>query len=156
MTEIGVMAFRSCTNLAHIVIPESVKKIGNFAFESCASLEKITIPAGVQEIGKGIFVACDALSCIVVEEGNPVYDSRKGCNAIIETANNKLIAGCCTTIVPDDVRIIGEHAFAGCNSLTSIVIPDSVESIEEYAFNGCFELKNLTLPANCKKAVDIF
>ncbi|MBO7271539.1 MAG: leucine-rich repeat domain-containing protein, partial [Bacteroidaceae bacterium] len=113
VTGIGVMAFRNCTNLAHIVIPSSVKKIGNFAFENCTSLEKITIPAGVQEIGKGIFVACDALSCIVVEEGNSVYDSRKGCNAVIETVNNKLIAGCCTTIIPDDVKCIGEHAFAG-------------------------------------------
>ena len=44
---------------------------------------------------------------IVVEEGNPKYDSREGCNAIIETATNKLICGCKSTVIPASVKSRG-------------------------------------------------
>ncbi len=42
------------------------------------------------------------------------------------------------------VTAIAENAFAGCESLTSVVIPDSVQSIGEKAFYECKNLKNIT------------
>ena len=41
---------------------------------------------------------------------------------------------------------IGESAFAGCSSLTSITIPNSVKSIGDYAFLGCSSLTSITIP----------
>ena len=41
---------------------------------------------------------------------------------------------------------IGEYAFYGCNSLTSITIPKGVTSIGEYAFYGCSSIMSVTIP----------
>ena len=41
---------------------------------------------------------------------------------------------------------IGDGAFSGCYSLTSITIPDSVTSIGGYAFNRCGSLATITIP----------
>ena len=41
---------------------------------------------------------------------------------------------------------IGDSAFNGCTSLTSITIPNSVISIDWYAFRGCTSLKSITIP----------
>ena len=40
---------------------------------------------------------------------------------------------------------IGEQAFIGCTSLTSITIPDSVTSIEEWTFSSCDSLTSVTI-----------
>jgi len=44
------------------------------------------------------------------------------------------------------VTIIGERAFDGCSSLTSVAIPDGVTSIGPFAFNDCSSLTSVTLP----------
>lgn len=78
-------------------------EIGKSAFGSCTSLKSIAIPESVTEIGEGTFISCSSLESIVVSQGNPVYDSRENCNAIIETSINCLIAKSRTTVLPDGV-----------------------------------------------------
>ena len=95
--------FGQCDNLKLIVIPDSVTEIGDYAFIGCNSLESITIPSQVEKIGKGIFEYCNSLVSISVSHNNSVYDSRDNSNAIIETATNKLVATCKSTIIPDGV-----------------------------------------------------
>jgi hypothetical protein len=85
---------------------------------------------------------------MIVENGNTIYDSRENCNAIIETATNTLIAGCQNTIIPNSVTSIGDRAFSGCSSLTSITIPNSVTSIGDYAFSYCSSLTHITLESS--------
>ena len=44
------------------------------------------------------------------------------------------------------VTAIGDRAFAGCSSLTSVSIPDSVTSIGDSAFSDCDSLTSITIP----------
>lgn len=90
-----------------------------------------------------IFSECSGLTNIQVEEGNSKYDSREGCNAIIETTSNTLVNGCKNTVIPNSVTSIGNYAFLGCSGLTSLTIPNSVTSIKNGTFEYCEKLENV-------------
>ena len=109
------------------------------------------IPEGTTTIGEDAFRGCSSLQSIVVAKGNPKYDSREGCNAIIETATNTLIVGCQSTIIPEGVTKIDECAFSGCSSLQSITIPEGVTMIGERAFYGCSSLQSIVILKGVKK-----
>ena len=50
-------------------------------------------------------------------------------------------------VVTSGVTSIGESAFSGCSSLTSITLPAGVTSIGYAAFSGCSSLSSITIPA---------
>lgn len=143
---IGMAAFSGCSSLSDINLPNSVTTIGERAFNGCSALPSIAIPNSVTSIGNYFLYDCSGLTSLTVEEGNPVYDSRDDCNAIIETSTNTLIAGCQNTIIPNTVTNIGKFSFYQCTGLTSINIPNSVTTISRGAFWYCSNLTDITIP----------
>ena len=137
ITKINQNAFMTCVNLTSINIPASVTTIGSVAFYNCSNLSSLLIPYSVNSIQNQAFEGCSGLTSIIVDGGNPIYDSRNNCNAIIKTADNTLISGCLNTIIPNTVSTIGRNAFLSCNALKSISIPNSVTSIDYGAFSRC-------------------
>ena len=195
IVEIGRSAFGSCKKLTEISLPSSIKIIKSGAFKSCENLEKIHlnqglaeieasafydcknlrsiyIPSSITKIGNYVLQYCSNLESITVEEGNPIYDSREGSNALIKTSDNLLLWGCKNTIIPTsingiggyafqnctdltaidlpNVRTIGGYAFEGCTGLTSVVFGDSLKAIGNYAFKGCTSITTLTIPEKTK------
>ena len=59
---------------------------------------------------------------MVVASDNPVYDSREGCNAIINTATNTLLFGCKNTVIPQSVIAIGDYAFKDLSNMESLTV----------------------------------
>jgi len=126
------------------IIPDGIEVIAEGAFVGCYHLQSLRIPASVKYLEPEFFEVCPNLSSIVVDENNPVYDSRNGCNTIIETETDTLLY--CATLVesfviPIGVRYIGDGAFKGCRVLKFVYIPHSVTSIGEDAFLNCNSLE---------------
>ena len=137
-------AFSECKNLLHADI--SGGSIGDYVFSGCTNLETLWIGANVYHIsGNYTFLRCGNIKSIIVAEGNPTYDSRNNCNAIIDN-RNYIIRGCKNTVIPESVVSIDNGAFLDCAGLASITIPNSVTSIGKSAFSGCSDLISIDIP----------
>ncbi len=146
VTAVAESAFWDCGGLTSIVLPAGLESIGPSAFLACTKLTSLKIPASVINIGDLAFCFEGALTSIVVDERNPVYDSRNRCNALIETATNTLITGCVNTIIPGTVTSLADNAFEGCVLLKNITIPSSVKRIGRAAFSTCVKLESISIP----------
>lgn len=171
LTSIGGLAFYTCNALSSIDIPGGVTVINSSAFKSCRSLQSVNLPEGLIEIGEeafsstGIgsvaipaslkiirgnpFASCNVTS-MTVDEDNPYFDSRDGCNAIMESKSDKLLVACNTTVIPNGTVAIGDNAFTGCG-MRSIDIPSSVKTIGYRSFNDCRRLEHLVIPEGVEK-----
>ena len=65
---IGREAFKDCTSLTSVIIPEGVKKIFHRAFCGCTALTSLVIPEGVTAIGLQVFCGCTALASLTIPE----------------------------------------------------------------------------------------
>ena len=146
VTSVGDSAFEYCTNLTSVKIPNSVTSIGDYAFDGCTSLTSVTIPNSVTSIGLGAFSDCTSLTSIEVSDNNKNYASVDG--VLFNKDKSELItypAGKADSeyVIPNSVTNIGDFAFYGCTSLTSVTIPNSVISILLGTFDDCTSLTSI-------------
>ena len=126
-------AFKDCSKLESLVIPDSVTAIGKSAFENCAALKRITLPKSITKLEALTFSGCAALAEITLPDG-------------LKTLGEKVFSGCAalkSVKIPAEVTVIPTEAFSGCSSLESITIPKNVSHINERAFDGCTALKKV-------------
>jgi hypothetical protein len=126
-----------------------VAEIADQAFKGCSNLTSVTIPNSVIHIRDGAFMECGTLLSFEVDSANPHYSSAGG--VLFSKDKTRLIrypagkAGDYT--IPGTVSGIGDGAFAGCSNVTGVTIPDNVTSIGGYsAFRDCPALTGVSLP----------
>ena len=145
VVSIGYDAFGWCESLTSVTILDGVRSIGNSAFTDCKSLTSVTIPNSVTSIGRGAFSSCASLTGIWVAEGNSHYVS--DASGVLFNKDKTTLVQCpgafAVYTIPGSVTSIGDDAFSGCASLTSVTIPDSVTSIGNYAFSCCGSLADV-------------
>ena len=126
LTNIGDEAFKECSALTSVTIPNSVKRISNWAFVGCSGLTKVYIN--------------DLEAWCKIEFGN--WGSNPLYNANHLYLNNEEVKN---LVIPNTVTSISDWAFYGCTGLTSVTIPNSVTSIGHTTFMDCSNLTSIVV-----------
>lgn len=149
LKNISYQMFASCTNLKHIVIPESsnLSEIDSFAFQDCINLSNFNIPGAVSSVGSAPWMGCASLDKIVLDEDNyslveadgVLYSDWQG-NLIQYPAGKKdkeyhPLFGTIT---------IDEQAFYGNPFIEKVIFPASLDSLSYYSFGNCPSLRDVT------------
>ena len=120
VTKIGRQAFRDCTSLTSVTIPENVKSICKDAFYKCSSLTSVIIPNSVTSIEVSVFMRCTSLKSIIIPEN--------------VTSIGKYAFYDCTGLtsinIPESVTSIGSSAFSGCNNLKTVYNLSSLDIVK--------------------------
>ena len=134
VTGIKPAAFKNCSGLTSITIPNSVTSIGGEAFRHCTGLTSVTIGNSVTSIGDGAFKNCTGLINITIPD----------CVTSIGTYAFQGCTGLTSATIGNGVTSIESGVFYGCSGLKSITIPNSVISIVSETFYGCSKLTSIT------------
>ena len=147
VTSIGNHALFNCYGLSGVTIPDSVTSIGDYAFADCTRLTDIMLPDSVTNIGKSAFYLCTGLTTITVNATNAFYSS---IDSVLFDKSQTVLIQCSVGkggdyTIPDNVKSVGDYAFADCTGLTSVIIPESVTNIGKSAFYLCTGLTAITV-----------
>jgi hypothetical protein len=145
VSDISVSAFKGCTSLRRIHIPDHISTIKEFTFRGCKNLEEINTPTSLASVGEQAFRDCRRLKSIFVPKGVAIGEQAfLGCNYLSDEngfviVNNILFdyTGVDETVeIPHGVVEIQKNAFFG-TGVKVLIIPESVTTIKQNAFLGC-------------------
>lgn len=154
---IGYEAFRYCSNLTSVNIPDNVTKLDTRAFKGCFNLSKMNIPNSVTEIEDYAFYGCWNLTDVTVSNsltsiGESVFyqtpwfenlpDGIIYLGKVLYDYIGEMPAGTSIDIM-DGITTINNDAFKDYTGLVSITVPSSLEKVEDNAFEGCVNLKTV-------------
>jgi len=127
ITSIGYLAFKGCTKLETIALPESLKYLGASGSGSTRN--------------GSVFIGCTSLKTVTFGGNNldTIYDSTfSGCTSLESVT------------LPDKIEYIGFQAFYKCSGtgFTEIAIPKTVKYLGQSVFNGCTNLISVTFEQN--------
>ena len=158
LEEIGYEAFRGCTSLESLSLPQSCQKIGEYAFYGCKSLKHINLDFAV-EIGGYAFADCTSLEYVSIQRatkiGASAFYNTTGLSRVEMNQANALeiigsycfkYSGLTSISFPKSLSKISERAFEDCHNLETVVFQQGNAYIDQYAFFGCESLKEINLP----------
>jgi len=155
VTVIGDSAFENCTNLREITISKGVTTIGNYTFSECSKLSTISIPNTVIEIGSYAFYRCEALSIVNFNNSFPnirrhaFYD----CTKLKEVHVYNVESWCKTTFETPESNPLyyANNLFINRILEETLIIPDTINSIDPYVFYKCMNIKTVVFTSNIQR-----
>ena len=119
VTYIGKEAFKDCSKLYTIVIPDNVKTIEQNAFSGCSDLQVVTLGNNITDIQDRAFYGCTSLRFIILGD----YVETIGAYAFYGASSINIST--LRVTLPASVKSIGDYAFHNrnvefvyCKSLT--------------------------------------
>ena len=141
ITRIPSYAFQGATNLAEVLIPDTVTSIGNYAFADTA-LTKLELPENLTTIGARILQGNKGVSKVIIPKGvTEMYYNVAGNTGSFDGSQVQKAE------FEKGITRIPSYAFQGATNLAEVLIPDTVTSIGNYAFADT-ALTKLELPEN--------
>lgn len=95
--------FQEKENVQTITLESGITYVDYSAFGYCPNLRSVRLCDTVEKVETNAFIYCPKLETITVDTANPVYDSRNGCNGLVETATNTFIAGGSRSAIPEGI-----------------------------------------------------
>jgi len=157
ITEIGSNAFRNCSNVIQLIIPQSINIIHTTPFEGMDRLETIELES---QINPASLLTINSLKNIIFDyEGSlpdNVCQNKTNLQSItlsdkITSVGNNSFQNC--TLLNSviftgqiSISILGDYCFDNCSSLSVINIPSSVKIIGSYAFSNCTNFTSIDIP----------
>lgn len=126
---VGNHAFKGCVGIEKIVISEGIEILGNGVFLNCKGLREAVLPSTLRRIG-----TTDASGCPAILGGMTKFDG-----AFEYTALESIT-------IPNRVKYIGEHTFAGCGELKKVILPSVMKEIHKGTFRWCRSLEEVVFP----------
>mmetsp|Transcript_12734 Transcript_12734/g.31084 ORF Transcript_12734/g.31084 Transcript_12734/m.31084 type:complete len:560 (-) Transcript_12734:98-1777(-) len=132
-----------------VLVDPSVRMIEEGAFQGCGRLESIVVPSSVRVVGDHAFRKCSRLRSVrfltratntTLRRDGKLHgssDHRKNGDEKKEEKPSPALFADTTTHRSSRLRSIGEWAFFGCSSLTTMELPHGLESIGTRAFQRC-------------------
>ena len=141
--EINSNTLSNCSTVVNIVTGDNVSiKMGS-TFSKCTKLEEVSMGKNTKiinfykEFEHSLFNGCTGLKKITVESLSEV-------NAFAFSSVGAALQG--DIVINEGVTKIGDRAFNGCSSITSVIIPNTVTNIGDRAFYNCSSIKTAKIP----------
>lgn len=139
ITYIGENAFKKCSAVTSVQLPQSLETIGTDAFSYCTALSEISLPNGLKKIYSGAF-ASSGLTSIDIPDSVEYF----GFSVFSECS--ELI----TVKFGEGIKQLPGFSFVRCTALREVVLPEGLETICENAFVACTALEKLHIPSRVK------
>lgn len=135
-------AFKNCTALKEIALPDSMRSIETRAFLGCAALEAVHLSGNTEEIGENAFLGCTTLASLDFRAASGLRVLGKGAlsDTVITSLSFPSLISLGEDALPEtleslsfgskNLMYVGERAFAALKEGAAVIYGSTLEEFE--------------------------